>query len=791
MKKIFFLIFILFLNHAYGFGKLIENIGEELNKQQSNKPNDEVQLPSRSSPNNITNTNSSKECEYLEIKLNKNEHIGCADSDDWEYINAGVGLIRGEENKKAAKKLALVNAFRKQYPYFKEITNTEFANQLLTNPNYGAIIGYEIINEKNDAIAPMGQQPNLNQAKWSYALKVKINTNIPTEKLKQFEKDMRIIYTSSNAYFIPGKTRTPANAEQAKAKALDQALIDYFQLRNSERVMLPGNKLQQNWLDKNYGLYEKYEVIDSYVDPFMKIPVVKLKVFINDYKKHPNRKVIDQDFLAASPHNPYTLEIQRGREKSIEATKIVREALGAKKSHFDTQENEANFILVGSSLGDDGVDSKAMALDDIRRAQIVETLSTNPKKNPAALALMDKGYQLDKQAINILNNAHKKLAEVKLTGNAEDNQGFANLSRLLQARGERTSVLVEAIDKYYSTINRDAAEEKQIDENLEGKALEDLFSDEPKKTQPDNNDVKKENLENKQSIIVIDDAKRKEIEALEATAKAEQDEKLRLEAEKENERIQQEALEATAKAEQDEKLRLEAEKENERIQQEALEANIQLKPNQKEENLTKNNNNDLNKKTYISEKFWKYSYSDSDKHNGEIIFKISKENSSVEKLTSNVKAYLFSSERQRSQIYSLISSTSLLRGRNFYEFMPYLSKDEAINFTKEKLIINTEQHSPLSINDWVIIVEDLTKNYKYTWKGNEINATKINIIIRREIGGSGNCSMGGMGGIKAELIYAENIERITEQTTEILGCALNSNASTHLTTKLKLIDYKQ
>ena len=91
----------------------------------------------------------------------------------------------------------------------------------------------------------------------------------------------------------------------------------------------------------------------------------------------------------------------------------------------------------------------------------------------------------------------------------------------------------------------------------------------------------------------------------------------------------------------------------------------------------------------------------------------------------------------------------------------------------------------------MIIVEDLTKNYKYTWKGNEINATKINIIIRREIGGSGNCSMGGMGGIKAELIYAENIERITEQTTEILGCALNAYASTHLTTKLKLIDYKQ
>ena len=193
-----------------------------------------------------------------------------------------------------------------------------------------------------------------------------------------------------------------------------------------------------------------------------------------------------------------------------------------------------------------------------------------------------------------------------------------------------------------------------------------------KKNQPETDDVKKNPESKKQPPATIDDAKRREIEA-------------QINAEE----AKKKWLEAQAKAEQDEKLRLEAEKENERIQQEALEANIQLKPNQKEENLTKNNTNDLNKKN-ISEKFWKYSYSDSDKHNGEIIFKISKENSSVEKLTSNVKAYLFSSERQRPQIYNLISSTSLLPGLNYYEFMPYLSKDEAINFTKEKLIINTE-----------------------------------------------------------------------------------------------------
>jgi len=482
MKKLFLLIFII-SNYANAFGdfdKLIENIGEELKKQQANKPKHEVQIPTTSTTRSNTNTNSSKECKYLEIELKENEQIGCADSDDWEYIDAGVGLIRGEENKKAAIKLALVNAFKKQYTDINEIINTEFANQLLTNSSYGAIAGYEIIKEKNDAIAAMGQQPNLSQAKWSYTLKVKINKNIPIEKLKQFEKDMRIIYSSSATYFIPGKN-PPANAEQATAKALDQALVDYFQLRNSQRILLPGNKLQQKWLDKNYGLYEKYEVIDSYIDPFIKIPVVKLKVFISDYKKHPNKKIIDQDYEAAAPHDAYSLEVRRGIGMTMKATALVGEAIGAKKSHFDDQDQEARFILVGSRLGDDGVDSNSLVVDDIRRKQIVEILNSEPDLNPEALALFDKGYQADKLALKIINNADKKLSERKKTGTAEDNQGLADISKKLQALGKRTSVLAPAIDKYNSAQKRNPAEDKAFEKSLEEETIADLFSDEPKK----------------------------------------------------------------------------------------------------------------------------------------------------------------------------------------------------------------------------------------------------------------------------------------------------------------------
>ena len=494
MKKLFLLIFII-SNYANAFGdfdKLIENIGEELKKQQENKPKQEVQIPTTSTSSITTNTSSSKECKYLEIELNENEQIGCADSDDWEYIDAGVGLIRGEENKKAAIKLALVNALKKNKPFteINGIINTEFANQLLTNSSYGAIAGYEIISEKNDAIAAMGQQPNLSQAKWSYTLKVKINKNIPIEKVKQFEKDMRIIYSSSASYIIPGK-KQPSNAEEAKAKALDQAIVDYFQLRNSQRVLLPGNKLQQKWLDKNYGLYEKYEVLDSYIDPFMKIPVVKLKVFMSDYEKHPNKKIIDQDFKTAAPHDAYSLEVKRGIGMTLKATELVGEAVGAKKSHFDNQDQEASFILVGSRLGDDGVDRKSMVVDDIRRKQIVEILNSEPDLNPEALALFDKGYQADKLALKIINNADQKLSERKKTGTAEDNQGLADISKKLQALGKRTSVLAPAIDKYNATKKRNPAEDKAFEKSLEEETIEDLFADEAKNSQSENEDLKK------------------------------------------------------------------------------------------------------------------------------------------------------------------------------------------------------------------------------------------------------------------------------------------------------------
>ena len=123
--------------------------------------------------------------------------------------------------------------------------------------------------------------------------------------------------------------------------------------------------------------------------------------------------------------------------------------------------------------------------------------------------------------------------------------------------------------------------------------------------------------------------------------------------------------------------------------------------------------------------------------------------------------------------------------------MPYLGKDRASNFTNEKLIINTEQHTALSRNEWQIIIEDLSKNYKYLWNGNDLNATKINITIKQELGGSGKCHFGAMGSIKAELIYAENIDRIIEQTIEKLGCSLNGQAANMGTNKLKLVDYRQ
>ena len=140
-------------------------------------------------------------------------------------------------------------------------------------------------------------------------------------------------------------------------------------------------------------------------------------MFISDYKKHPNKKIIDQDYEAAAPHDAYSLEVRRGIGMTKKATALVGEAIGAKKSHFDDQDQEARFILVGSRLGDDGVDSKSLVVDDISRKQIVEILNSEPDLNPA--------------------------------------------------------------------------EDKAFEKSLEEEIIADLFSDEPKKNQPETDDVKK------------------------------------------------------------------------------------------------------------------------------------------------------------------------------------------------------------------------------------------------------------------------------------------------------------
>lgn len=84
-----------------------------------------------------------------------------------------------------------------------------------------------------------------------------------------------------------------------------------------------------------------------------------------------------------SPHVRNT----RAREKVIEE-QLANELLTSQHLTMsprkmaevgDYQDQEASFALVGSRLGDDGVDRKSMVVDDSRRKQIVSTLNDGPK----------------------------------------------------------------------------------------------------------------------------------------------------------------------------------------------------------------------------------------------------------------------------------------------------------------------------------------------------------------------------------------------------------------------------
>ena len=463
------------------FGDLIdiledvtENIGKSINNQDQSNSNNQDQ--SNSSPTNNEKSNvptSSSSNDQIELKETpeSKEVLGVSNQSSFEHKALGIGLKSGDENKFNSKAFAILSAVNKIH-LTRLNPDTEFARQLINNPDYGVIKGYQIISEVDDQPTRMGQPKNPAQGKWSYKIKVNVNKKLSKELKLKIEKDQRTIYAKNIDYIDCNTGNSGMSEQEAIQIALNRALISYHELKTNRRNLLPGNSLQKKWLSKEYGLIESYEVLDSYKDPYLGVPVVKLKIVLANYKTLPNAEQIEKDVATASPLNPVSIEYDKALNARIEATGHYMSALGVKLSHADEQERKEEVLHLGSQLGDTG-NKTIVVIDDKKREEIVQFLATTPEMSPAALKLLDKGKQKDIAAEEIAKNAPLKMSQVQKTGCEDVGLGFTYFERQIDVAAEKNNV-VAALDNYYSKNPKvDNKKEAEVTESLKEELLTD------------------------------------------------------------------------------------------------------------------------------------------------------------------------------------------------------------------------------------------------------------------------------------------------------------------------------
>jgi hypothetical protein len=470
-KKIIVMFFLLNPLNIYAFGDLLDVLEDVKKSIEDSLPNQEQNNPNPTSnknsnvPANITNNDQIELKETPESK----EVLGVSNVASFEHKALGIGLKSGDENKFNSKAFAILSAVEKIYRTSIN-PDTEFARQLVNNPDYGVIKGYQIISEVDDQPTRMGQQKNPAQGKWSYKIKVDINKKLSKDLQLKTEKDQRTLYVKNTDYIDCNTGSSGMSEAEAIQIALNRALISYHALKTNRRNLLPGNSLQKKWLSKEYGLIESYEVLESYKDPYLGVPVVKIKVVLANPKNLSNAKQIEKDVAIASPLNPVAKEYDKALDMRIEATGHYMSALRTKKSHADEQEREEQVLHLGSQLGDDG-NKTIVFLDDQRREDIIEFLATTPEMSPAALKLLDKGKQKDIAAEEVAKNAPLKMSQVQKTGCEDVGLGFTYFERQIDVAAEKNTV-VAALDNYYSKNPKvDNKKEAEVTESLEEELL--------------------------------------------------------------------------------------------------------------------------------------------------------------------------------------------------------------------------------------------------------------------------------------------------------------------------------
>jgi hypothetical protein len=200
-KKILFTLLLLISINVFAFGDLIdilEDVTEGIEQPTNNQEQSDPNPPTNKNSNTPSNTSKSDQIELKETERSK-EVLGVSNASSFEHKALGIGLKSGDENKFNSKAFAILSAVNKIH-LTRLNPDTEFARQLVNNPDYGVIKGYQIISEVDDQPTRMGQPKNPAQGKWSYKIKVDVNKKLSKELKLKIERDQRTLYVKNTDY---------------------------------------------------------------------------------------------------------------------------------------------------------------------------------------------------------------------------------------------------------------------------------------------------------------------------------------------------------------------------------------------------------------------------------------------------------------------------------------------------------------------------------------------------------------------------------------------------------------
>ena len=310
-------------------------------------------------------------------------------------------------------------------------TFSEFQKNI-SNPVYGVIKSFEKT-EKENIYNMMGQaDPSKNF--WSVTVKALVNTKLSPENLKKISQDERIIYTQSIGSTI----------DQARKIAALNAVEQYhgISLRSQGDLLggvIPNNSFTQNFLNPNYGVIEKIEVVNEGQLPYMKIFTSSIKIILKDLDVLDKKKfgIIERDIKAAEIKKPKSDLMQKieAINKKVNEAYTVLEKIFDKKGSSEMVKKDALQEKMGHRFGDNGFQEMVGTTSD-RKAIIDQRIKENntplneqqKKEQQQASGMLTVAYVESMQIpfLAILTPEGQQNFEL-LTGFAADNADSFNL----------------------------------------------------------------------------------------------------------------------------------------------------------------------------------------------------------------------------------------------------------------------------------------------------------------------------------------------------------------------------